>query len=62
MPSHSWFAASSWKNAPGVTSASEPTWRWATPSIQIWSGCDAIGYAGFTKPQFAAVLSAAPRV
>ena len=61
-PNHSWFAAWSWKKVPGPTSASEPTWRWATPSIQIWSGCEAIGAPAFTKPQPAAVLSAAPRV
>ncbi len=42
-PSHSRFAGRSWKKVPGTTAASEPTWRWATPSIQIWSGYAAIG-------------------
>ena len=43
VPNQSWFAASSWKNVPGPTWANDATWRCAVPSIQIWSGCAAIG-------------------
>ncbi len=50
------------KNVPAVTWASDATCRWAAWPIQTWSGCAAIGKAGFTNAQPSRVPSGAPRV